>query len=179
MEGGGDTTLYLQLHKLSIAATSEEAIDAILAALWRTRRTGLGPPDKSHIQSLLGLPSASEVDPVSNDPGSMRASEARNSGKVSTLVSTVGFSQVSACLRSLIRKCANDDFGESDLLKLFPPDLPASLQGLLVSALLKHQNQWREESSREQVKEKKDFTLRFSTMVTGLDCAGVQRCLLS
>ncbi|XP_030453148.2 uncharacterized protein LOC115674780 [Syzygium oleosum] len=120
MEGGGDTTLYLQLHKLSIAATSEEAIDAILAALWRTRRTGLGPPDKSHIQSLLGLPSASEVDPVS------------------------------ACLRSLIRKCANDDFGESDLLKLFPPDLPASLQGLLVSALLKHKNQWREENSREQ-----------------------------
>ncbi|XP_030518905.1 uncharacterized protein LOC115732409 [Rhodamnia argentea] len=117
---GGNTTLYLRLHKLSVAAASEEAIDAVLTTLWRTRRTGLAPPDKSHIQSLLGLPSASQVDPVS------------------------------ACLRSLIRKCVNDDFVESDLSKLFPPDLPVSLQGLLVSVLLKHKNQWREDILREQ-----------------------------
>ncbi|KAF7852225.1 hypothetical protein BT93_L5371 [Corymbia citriodora subsp. variegata] len=96
MGGAGDTTLFLQLHNLSVAATSE-AIETVLITLWLTRRTGLAPPDKTHVQSLLGLSSASEVDPVS------------------------------ACLRSLIRKCVNEDLGESDLLKLFPPDLPHSI----------------------------------------------------
>ncbi|KAF7852224.1 hypothetical protein BT93_L5371 [Corymbia citriodora subsp. variegata] len=119
MGGAGDTTLFLQLHNLSVAATSE-AIETVLITLWLTRRTGLAPPDKTHVQSLLGLSSASEVDPVS------------------------------ACLRSLIRKCVNEDLGESDLLKLFPPDLPVSLRDLLVSVLLKHKNQWREDIFREQ-----------------------------
>lgn len=122
MEGAGDATLFLQLHKLSAAAAAAaaEAIETVLITLWLTRKTGLAPPDKSHVQSLLGLASTSEVDPVS------------------------------ACLRSLIRKCVGDDFGESDLLGLFPPDLPVSLRDLLVSVLLKHKNQWREDISREQ-----------------------------
>lgn len=121
MEGAGDATLFLQLHKLSAAAAAAaEAIETVLITLWLTRKTGLAPPDKSHVQSLLGLASTSEVDPVS------------------------------ACLRSLIRKCVGDDFGESDLLRLFPPDLPVSLRELLVSVLLKHKNQWREDISREQ-----------------------------
>lgn len=61
---GGDTTLYQHLQKLSTTMNSEEAVDHILSSLWKTRRTGLRPPDKSHIQTLLGLPSLSELDPV-------------------------------------------------------------------------------------------------------------------
>ncbi|KAF2288114.1 hypothetical protein GH714_004525 [Hevea brasiliensis] len=57
-----EDSLYLQLHKLS-AIKSEEALDHILTTLWKTRRTGLCSPEKSHIQSLLSLLSLSEVDP--------------------------------------------------------------------------------------------------------------------
>ncbi|XWS58608.1 hypothetical protein CRYUN_Cryun08bG0049000 [Craigia yunnanensis] len=46
--------LYLQLHKLS-AINSEEVLDQILTTLGKTRRSGLRPPDKSRIQSLLSL----------------------------------------------------------------------------------------------------------------------------
>lgn len=59
-----EATLYQQLQKLSSLVKPEEAVDQILSTLWKTRRTGLRPPEKSHIQSLLGLPSPSELDPV-------------------------------------------------------------------------------------------------------------------
>jgi len=59
-----DTTVYQQLRKLAGITRSEEALDHILSTLWKTRRTGLRPPDKSHIQSLLNLPSPAELDPV-------------------------------------------------------------------------------------------------------------------
>lgn len=62
-ENMAEDTLYLQLHKLS-AINSEEVLDQILTTLWKTRRSGLRPPDKSRIQSLLSLPSLSELDPV-------------------------------------------------------------------------------------------------------------------
>lgn len=64
MEGDtGTDTLYLQLHKLS-AINSEQALDNILTTLWSTRKTGLRSAEKSHVQSLLNLPSPGQVDPV-------------------------------------------------------------------------------------------------------------------
>lgn len=120
MEGDTETdTLYLQLHKLS-AINSEQALDNILTTLWSTRKTGLRSSEKSHVQSLLNLPSPGQVDPVV------------------------------ASLRSLIRKCVRENFTSDDLLKLFPPDLSLDLQSNLILLLQKHQNQWRGESSREQ-----------------------------
>ncbi|KAH9706561.1 hypothetical protein KPL70_012257 [Citrus sinensis] len=63
MEGDtGTDTLYLQLHKLS-AINSEQALDNILTTLWSTRKTGLRSAEKSHVQSLLNLPSPGQVDP--------------------------------------------------------------------------------------------------------------------
>lgn len=58
-----EDTLYLQLHKLS-AVKSEQILDQILTTLWKTRRSGLRPPDKSRFQSLLSLPSLPDLDPV-------------------------------------------------------------------------------------------------------------------
>ncbi|KAI4300986.1 hypothetical protein L6164_034307 [Bauhinia variegata] len=116
MEG---ETLYLQLHKLS-AIKSESTLEHLLSTLWKTRKTGLSSPEKSHFQSLLQLPSLSEVDPVL------------------------------ACLRSLIRKSAYQNFTGDDLLKLFPPDLPLDLQSILVISFQKCQDQWREDIPREQ-----------------------------
>ncbi|KAF7801415.1 Far1-related sequence 3 [Senna tora] len=114
-----EDTLYLQLHKLT-TIKSEEALDHILSTLWKTRKSGLPSPDKSHFQSLLDLPSLSQLDPVL------------------------------ACLRSLIRKCVYQNFTGEDLLKLFPPDLPLDLQSILVLSLQKNQERWKEDISREQ-----------------------------
>ncbi|KAL5767732.1 hypothetical protein ACOSQ2_014515 [Xanthoceras sorbifolium] len=116
MEG---ETLYVHLHKLS-SINSEEAVDQILTSLWKTRKTGLHPPQKSHLQALLNLPSPSQLDPVL------------------------------ACLRSLIRKCVRENFTSDDILKLFPPDLSLDLQSILILLLQKYQNQWKEEMAREQ-----------------------------
>ncbi|XP_002530963.3 uncharacterized protein LOC8268590 isoform X1 [Ricinus communis] len=102
------------------AIDKEESLDHILATLWKTRRTGLRSPEKSQIQSLLNLSSLPELDPVL------------------------------ACLRSLIRKSAHENFTGDDLLKLFPPDLSLDLQSNLILLLQKYQNQWKEEISREQ-----------------------------
>lgn len=114
-----DTATYQQLHKLT-GIKSEEAVDHILSTLWKTRKTGLRSPEKSHIQSLLNLPSLPELDPVL------------------------------ACLRSLIRKCAHHNLSGDDLLKLFPPDLPLDLHTTLLLSLHKFQNQWKEDLSTEQ-----------------------------
>lgn len=111
--------LYLQLHKLS-AIKSEEDLESLLTALWKSRKTGLSPQHKSSLQSLLSLPSPSEVDPVL------------------------------ACMRSLIRKCVRENFTDDDILKLFPPDLSLDLQSNLILLFQKYQNQWKEETSREQ-----------------------------
>ena len=60
----GENSLYLQLHKLS-GVKSEEALDQLVSALWQSRKTGLrGHNDKSHFESLLNLPSLSDLDPV-------------------------------------------------------------------------------------------------------------------
>ncbi|KAJ4828266.1 hypothetical protein Tsubulata_025177 [Turnera subulata] len=114
-----EDTLSLQLHKLS-SVTSQETLDNVLTSLWATRRTGLRPPEKSRIQSLLNLPSLPEIHPVL------------------------------ACLRSLIRKTVHEGFTGDDLLKLFPPDLSLDLQSMLVLLLQKHQSQWKEELSKEE-----------------------------
>ncbi|XP_028761346.1 uncharacterized protein LOC114719937 [Neltuma alba] len=114
-----EDTLHLHLHKLS-AIKSEEAIDHILSTLWKTRKTGLSSSEKSHFQSLLNLPSLSQLDPVL------------------------------ACLRSLIRKCAYQNFTGDDLLKLFPPDLPLDLQSILVLSFQKNKDEWKEDVSGEQ-----------------------------
>ncbi|KAK7290713.1 hypothetical protein RIF29_05319 [Crotalaria pallida] len=114
-----DNTLLMQLHKLT-CIKSKEALDCMLCTLWKTRKTGLRPPDKSHFQSLLQLSSLSELDPVL------------------------------ACLRSLIRKYVHQNLTGDDLLKLFPPDLPLDLQSILVLSLQKNQQQWKQDVSREQ-----------------------------
>ncbi|PSS01702.1 Protein FAR1-RELATED SEQUENCE like [Actinidia chinensis var. chinensis] len=115
----GDAVLYLQLHKLS-GVKSQEDLQHILTTLWRTRKTGLSPPDKSSIHSLLSLQSPAELDPVL------------------------------ACLRSLMRKFVHQNFTSDDILKLFPPDLSLDLQSILILLFQKYQNQWKEEISREQ-----------------------------
>ncbi|KAB2005234.1 hypothetical protein ES319_D11G255000v1 [Gossypium barbadense] len=112
-----EDALYLQLHKLS---SVEQILDQILTTLWKTRRSGLRPPDKSRFQSLLSLPSLPDLDPVL------------------------------ACLRLLIRKSVHENFNGDDLLKLFPPDLSLDLQSLLVLLLQKYQSQWKEELAKEQ-----------------------------
>ncbi|XP_075637798.1 uncharacterized protein LOC142609956 [Castanea sativa] len=114
-----DTTLYQQLHKLS-GIKSEEALHHLLSTLWKSRRTGLRPPEKSHLHSLLNLPSLPELDPLL------------------------------ACLRSLIRKCAHDNVTGDELLKLFPPDLPIDLQSTLLLSFHKFQNQWKQDLSTQQ-----------------------------
>ncbi|ONI26960.1 hypothetical protein PRUPE_1G058500 [Prunus persica] len=117
-----EDTLHLQLHKLS-ALKSEEALDQLLCTLWKTRKTGLhSPHQKSHFQSLLNLPSLSQLHPVL------------------------------ACLRSLIRKWVHENFTGDDLLKLFPPDLPLDLQSNLVVLFHKYQSQWKDEVAREQLR---------------------------
>ncbi|KAI5317214.1 PREDICTED: FAR1-RELATED SEQUENCE 3 [Prunus dulcis] len=117
-----EDTLHLQLHKLS-ALKSEEALDQLLCTLWKTRKTGLhSPHQKSHFQSLLNLPSLSQLHPVL------------------------------ACLRSLIRKWVHENFTGDDLLKLFPPDLPLDLQSSLVVLFHKYQSQWKDEVAREQLR---------------------------
>ncbi|XP_034694616.1 uncharacterized protein LOC117920991 isoform X2 [Vitis riparia] len=114
-----EETLYQHLHKLS-GTKSEEAIEEILETLWKTRKTGLSTQQKSHLQSLLSLPSLQQVDPVL------------------------------ACLRSLIRKSVHENFSGDDILKLFPPDLSLDLQSLLILLFQKYQNQWKEDLSREE-----------------------------
>ncbi|KAH7513160.1 hypothetical protein FEM48_Zijuj12G0167100 [Ziziphus jujuba var. spinosa] len=115
-----EDTLYLQLHKLS-AVKSEEALDQFVSTLWQTRKTGLRSfQDKSNLQSLLNLPSLSDLDPVL------------------------------ACVRSLIRKWVYENFTGDDLLKLFPPDLSLDVQSILLVLFQKYQGQWMEEISSEQ-----------------------------
>ncbi|XP_059668234.1 uncharacterized protein LOC132313473 isoform X2 [Cornus florida] len=114
-----DTLIYLQLHKLS-SIKSEEDLEHILTTLWKTRKTGLSNPEKSHVQSLLNLPSIPEVDPVL------------------------------ACLRLLIRKCVHENFAGDDILKVFPPELSFDLRSILIMLFQKHQNQWKVEISRDQ-----------------------------
>ena len=62
-----ESTLQLELHKLS-CVKSEETLDSILRSLWKSRKTGLRGPEKSHLQSLLHLSSPSELHPVMQFP---------------------------------------------------------------------------------------------------------------
>lgn len=114
-----EVTLYQQLNNLS-ALDSEETLEKILSILWKTRKTGLRSPEKSHIQSLLNLPSPGDVDPVL------------------------------ACLRSLIRKFVHQNISGDDFLKLFPPDISFDLQSMLIMVFQKYQNQWKEDVSTDQ-----------------------------
>ncbi|TKY62806.1 FAR1-RELATED SEQUENCE 3 [Spatholobus suberectus] len=108
-----------ELHKLS-RVESEETLDRVLCTLWSTRKTGLPPSDKSHFQSLLNLPSLSQLDPVL------------------------------ACLRSLVRKCAHQNLARDDVAKLFPRDLPLRLQTSLLSSLQRNRDRWKEDVSLQQ-----------------------------
>ncbi|XP_027350634.1 uncharacterized protein LOC113861802 isoform X2 [Abrus precatorius] len=121
MEEIGVVQLQDELHKLS-CIKSEETLERVLCTLWITRKTGLRPSDKSDFQSLLHLPSPSQLEPVL------------------------------ACLRSLIRKCAYQNLTGDELLKLFPPDLPLELQSNLVLLLQKNRDRWKEEISPERVR---------------------------
>ncbi|KAG9458508.1 hypothetical protein H6P81_003016 [Aristolochia fimbriata] len=99
---------------------SEETLEHVLETLWKTRKTGLSSSQKSLVQSLLELPSVEELDPVL------------------------------ACLRSLIRKCTQENLVGDDIQKLFPIDLPLELQSILVLLLQKYQNHWKEEAAKDQ-----------------------------
>lgn len=115
-----EETLYLHLHKLA-AVNSEEVLENVLTTIWKTRKTGLSPPEKSRLQSVLSLPALADVDPVL------------------------------ACLRSLIRKCTCGNFTGNEIMKLFPPGLAIDLQSILIMLFQKHQNQWKEDMARDQV----------------------------
>ncbi|XP_057949051.1 protein FAR1-RELATED SEQUENCE 3-like isoform X2 [Malania oleifera] len=117
---GEDNTLYLQLHKLC-NIKSEEALEHILTTLWSTRKTGLNAAQKSHIHSLLLLPSLGELYPVL------------------------------ASLRSLIRKNVHESFTGDDILKLLPPDLALDVKNILILLFQKYQSLWKEDISREQM----------------------------
>uniref|UniRef100_A0A2P2JZG5 Uncharacterized protein LOC8268590 isoform X2 n=1 Tax=Rhizophora mucronata TaxID=61149 RepID=A0A2P2JZG5_RHIMU len=117
------------------AVNSREDIDRILTTLWRTRRTGLSSLEKAQFQSLLNLTSLPQLDPVL------------------------------ACLRSLVRKCVHDNFTGDDLLKLFPPDLSLDLQSILGLLLQQHQNQWKEELSKEKTLPRTSVSYQVKTNV--------------
>ncbi|GLT49194.1 hypothetical protein SLA2020_227710 [Shorea laevis] len=138
-------TLYLQLLKLS-AVNSEEALDQVLTTLWKTRKTGLRSPEKPDIQSLLGLPSVAEVDPVL------------------------------ACLRSLIRKCVRENCTADDILKLFPPELSIDLQNILVQVFQKYQSQWKEEVSREQQTFPRSAPPSFTPLLSSNTSTSIRPC---
>lgn len=112
--------LYQQLHKLSPLTNSQPQLQQLVTTLWATRKTPLSATHKSHFQSLLNLPNLAQLNPVL------------------------------ACLRSLIRKCAQENFSVNDILKLFPPDLPLELQRSLVVVFQRCQNQWQEDISVTQ-----------------------------
>ncbi|XP_010931497.1 uncharacterized protein [Elaeis guineensis] len=114
-----DDPLFLHLHKLP-AATSEETLARVLEILWKTRKTGLAPHEKTRLHSLLNLPTLQELDPVL------------------------------ACLRLIIRKCVHEKLTSEDVQSSFPVDLSVELQSTLVKVLQKYQNQWMEEASRDQ-----------------------------
>lgn len=67
-----------------------------------------------------------------------------------SLLNLAGLNPVLACLRSLIRTCAQENFSVNDILKLFPPDLPLELQRSLVEIFQRCQNQWKEDISVTQ-----------------------------
>ncbi|XP_074370811.1 uncharacterized protein LOC141711968 [Apium graveolens] len=67
-----------------------------------------------------------------------------------SLLNLPNLNPVLACLRSLIRKCAQENFSVDDILKLFPPDLPLELQRSLVVIFQRYQNQWQEDISVTQ-----------------------------
>jgi hypothetical protein len=62
-DGGMEQEMQLQLHKLHFIK-SEETLNQLLSTLWKTRKIGLQPPQKSHFQSILNLSSPSQLDPV-------------------------------------------------------------------------------------------------------------------
>jgi len=59
--------------------------------------------------------------------------------------------QILACLRLIIRKFVNEKLTGDDVQKLLPLDLSVDLRRVLVDVLQKHQNQWTEEASKDQV----------------------------
>ncbi|KAG1365542.1 Protein FAR1-RELATED SEQUENCE 3 [Cocos nucifera] len=114
-----DDPLFLHLRKLP-AATSEETLTLVVEILWKSRKTGLAPHEKTRLQSLLNLPTLQELDPVL------------------------------ACLRLIIRKCVHEKLTSEHVQSSFPADLSVELQSTLVMVLQKYQNQWMEEASRDQ-----------------------------
>ncbi|RZS25116.1 hypothetical protein BHM03_00058270, partial [Ensete ventricosum] len=59
-----DGPVLLHLLKLR-PATSRETLADVLETLWKNRRTGLDSLEKSRVRSLLVLPAAQDLDPVS------------------------------------------------------------------------------------------------------------------
>ncbi|XP_072974651.1 uncharacterized protein [Typha angustifolia] len=114
-----DPLFLHHLRKIS-PTPSEESIDQVLESLWKTRRTGVAPSEKPHLQSLLNLPTLQDLNPV--------------------LV----------CLRRVIRKCVNEKLAGEDIQNLFSSAISVELRNALVEAIKKFQSQWMEEASSDQ-----------------------------
>lgn len=65
------------------------------------------------------------------------------------------FLQLLVCLRVLIRRCVYDNVHKDEIQKLFPAEVLPELQRLLTLLLQKFQKEWREDISKDQVR---DFT---------------------
>lgn len=65
------------------------------------------------------------------------------------------FVQLLVCLRILIRRCVYDNVNKDEIHKLFPAEVLPELQRLLTLLLQKFQKEWREDISKDQVR---DFT---------------------
>ncbi|EPS67462.1 hypothetical protein M569_07314, partial [Genlisea aurea] len=107
--------------ELVVRANCKELVDYILQALWRTRRTGLDAADRQIFRKILQVSNDSDLDPL--------------------LV----------CLRVLIRTSVSENLDEDGISKLFPPEVLPELQRLITLLLRKHQKDWREDLSKDQV----------------------------
>ncbi|KAL5717601.1 hypothetical protein ACHQM5_010583 [Ranunculus cassubicifolius] len=106
---------------LLVRSTSKESVEYILQTLWRTRKTGLDATDRDTLRGLLQLNNDTDLDPL--------------------LV----------CLRTLIRRCVNDNIRKDEIRKLFPQEVSPELQRLLTLLLQKFQTEWRDDVLKDQV----------------------------
>ncbi|KAI4319031.1 hypothetical protein MLD38_032681 [Melastoma candidum] len=112
-------TLWEHLPLL-VRTKSPESIEFILQALWKTRKTGLDPADRSIISEMLLLQDDTLLDPL--------------------LV----------CLRMLIRNVVPENLDEVGIQGLFPSEILPELRRLLTLLLLRLQRGWREDLLKDQ-----------------------------
>lgn len=164
---GEALALHRQLRKIPLSPSppTEEALEETLCMLWDTRKTGLSSLQKSTVQSLLGIQSPQDLDPVRPLHSS--------SYLLAYLIDLIYLNwsmeiqrthQVLACLRSIVRNSLNfnlavtninsdgdgndDGIGTSNFQKLLPPDTSVYLQTTLTLLLKKHHSLWKKDLER-------------------------------